>query len=101
MNEVVDLSFVDRLPELFARRQHYRDVVREFLRSHIERIQDDVDSAVDRTRDLIKAGGDPTEELNQLDEYAKGLELVAALLRREAEKAGVVPVQTQTEKDPT
>jgi hypothetical protein len=93
-----DLSFVDRLPEICARRQHYADVVREVLRRKIELVQNDFDEAVDRARDLMKAGGDITDELKALEGYGHSLLMVVGLLRREAEKASAVCVQTQPER---
>lgn len=84
-----DLSFIDNISHVEPKRdwrEHHRDVLREALRHRIELVQDDCDEAVDRARDLMKAGGDITDELNALEGYSQSLQIVVALLRREAAK---------------
>lgn len=96
-----DLSFVDRIKTFEPQRdwrEHNRDVLREAFRRKVERIQNTCDEAVDYARDLMKAGGDIEDELKQLEQYGHSLVIVAALLRREAEKPSAACVQPQPER---
>jgi hypothetical protein len=84
-----DLSFIDNMSNVETKRdwrEHHRDILREALRHKIELVQDDCDQAVDRARALIKFGGDVTDELKALEEYGQSLQIVVALLRKEASK---------------
>lgn len=81
----VDLNFVTdgTLERIAARRNHVEELRREFFRERLKMIATDTEQAVDYCRDLILSGADTSEELTELETTARGLLLVALLLKRE------------------
>ena len=69
-----------------SRRQHMADIRRECFRHKLKHLDDDCENAVDFCRELMQSGEDVSEELEQLETAARGLLLVAGLLKRETEK---------------
>lgn len=66
-----------------TRLAHHRDILRECLKHKLKHIANDTEKATDYCRDLIRSGGDVTEELKELECTANGLLLVVLLLKRE------------------
>lgn len=84
-----DFAFLDRdqaIDAIAARRERYESVLREGFANKAKWLQNDVEQLQDYTRNLMRAGFDATEELNELETFANGLMLVALLLKREASK---------------
>ena len=69
------------------RRQRMTDIRREGFARKLAHIAADADGAVDYCRDLIRSGATVTDELNELETYARALLLVALLLKRETIEA--------------
>lgn len=80
-----DVNFVSdgTLDRILARRQHLSDVLREGFRQKLTHIADDCEKATDYCRNLMKAGGDVSDELDELETTARALLLVALILKRE------------------
>lgn len=79
-----DFAFLERTTDEPARRrQHVEDIRREYFKGKLKHIADDTEKAVDYCRDLIRAGSDVKDELAELETTARGLLLVALLLKRE------------------
>lgn len=93
MNEVVDLSFVDSLENILARRNQYADVLREGLRHKLKHLHDDGEQSIDYARGLLMAGGDATEELNEMEAFGLSLQLMVRLLRHEAARRAENPTE--------
>jgi hypothetical protein len=94
-----DLSFVDRMDEILARRDHYAEVLREGFRQKLKHLQNDGEQSIDYARHLIRADADVTEELKELDVFANSLLLVLALMRREIAKKAEAPTQFWQESE--
>lgn len=83
-----DFAFLDRPLPTRSRKQHMEDIRRDAFKKRLLLIADNSEEATDHCRDMIRAGSDVTEELNELETTARGLLLLALLLKREAK--GVV-----------
>jgi hypothetical protein len=80
------LNFVtDGTIERVLRTQHahYVDVLREGFKRKLDHIANDCEKMTDYCRDLMKAGGDVSEELKEAETTANALLLVVLLLKRE------------------
>lgn len=98
MNEVVDLSFVDRLSdranEIQERRKRYEEIYRESFQHNMKYAHRSAYGAIESTKDLLKHGGaDVTKELAQFDQFINDLTLAVILLKREAARQAEAPTQ--------
>lgn len=93
MNEVVDLSFVDRLPSILERRDQLTDSIRENCRSKINVAEDRLEVALEEIGRLIKRRAPVMDELELLDLIATSLALQVAVFRRAALRMTETPTQ--------
>ena len=97
-----NLNFVTdgTLDRICAQRQHRHDVFRESLRNKLKDIAADTEKATDYCRCLVKAGADVSIELDELESTARGLLLVAWLMKREQSKTNR-KIQSATQRNRT
>ena len=88
------------IERICSQRQHRHDVFREGLRHKLKDIADDTEKATDYCRCLIKAGADVSMELDELESTARGLLLVARLMKREQSKTNR-KIQSATQRNRT
>lgn len=81
-----DFAFLETPPRERSRQEHYRDVIRESLRHKIKHLHDDAESAMEYATMLRRAGGDPEEELKEMEAFAASLRLVIAMFRTKPEQ---------------
>lgn len=99
MNEVVDLSFVDRIPDerlnaIIQRRKRMEDTFREGFQQMIKHLHNDAESARDYVQDIMRVShADAQKEIEQLDNFINDICLMVILLKRERNRRGVVPTQ--------
>lgn len=87
-----DINFVsdgtlERILAPRSRQQVLRDIALEGFKHKLSHLRNNCEQMETYCRDLIKSGGDPTEELKELEQTGHALVLVALLLKREWEKA--------------
>ena len=80
-----DFAFLEKPAPVRSRQQQVNDLRREFFKTKLKGIANYVEQAEDYCRDLINAGADVTEELNELEATGTALALVARLLRKAEE----------------
>lgn len=91
-----DFAFLDSPPPKRSQQEHYRDVLRECLKRKIDDIDHDFAEAQRYCRDLIRAGGDVTEEVKAIIADGYSMALVGQFLQREAKDAAeTAPFWTQ------
>jgi uncharacterized protein YpbB len=93
MNEVVDLSFVDRLDKILARRDRQTESIRENCKVKISRAEDLLEIALEEVSRLIKRRSDVTEELALLDVMAQALGLQVRAFRDGIKRRAETPTQ--------
>lgn len=86
MTEVVDLSFIDRLPDTAIDRIQQRnklvaDLERENLRRALTHFYEYGDRAVQHAKALARKGQDITDELKDLESTGFGAAMAARLIR--------------------
>src|SRR5690348_12930446 len=79
---MTDLNFVTdgtllRVLRRRTQQEHHQDILRSCLKHKLKHIANDTERAVDYCRGLIRAGGDATDELKELECAGNGLLLVA------------------------
>lgn len=81
------ITVIDRSAErIAAQREHRQQILRECFANKAKWLQNDAEQALDYCRDLIRAGQDASEELQELETFACGMTLTVALLKRENSK---------------
>lgn len=85
-----DFAFLDR-PDPIERikrdRKKLQEIALEGFKHKLSHLRNNCEQMETYCRDFIKSGGDPTEELKELEQTGRALVLVALLLKREWEKA--------------
>lgn len=79
-----DFAFLEEPAPVRSRQQHTEDVRRESFKHALKTLANDAERAVEYCRDLMRSGADVSDELDELETTARGLLLVALLLRRES-----------------
>lgn len=79
-----EFAFLNRnIERIRADKQRMEEIRRDGLKRKLKHLSDDCEQAQDYCRDLIRSGADVSEELNEMETTARGLLLVALLLKRE------------------
>src|SRR5690349_5486346 len=79
LNFVTDCTLV----RIFRQRDHRAEVLRECFRHSLDRIHNDVEAMTDYCREMIRAGIDTGDELEEAETITRALLLVILILQRE------------------